>query len=194
MEVEQQQQEQQEETIYQLENVQLVIDTTSLGSGSLIITNRFVKWNNSTQYYRFSYFDLGLNAILSATQDTPACIYSQYDQIIQLHHDTKNNNTNGKDDNQEDEEEDEEEEASQYTELKFIPFDTTKIQEIYDAICKGELLNPDPEEQGEGNFYYGQPLSDDDDDDEDQEEEEYDDQEMEQDQSQYKNDNGDDDQ
>ncbi|KAK5581265.1 hypothetical protein RB653_001296 [Dictyostelium firmibasis] len=141
-----------EEVFFELGNTTIYIGPQSLGEGHIYVTNKNVHWiskNNKTKY-TFNFYSIGLNAVFSKTDEFPSSVYCQVDQIITVDGDNKMK--------EEEEEEEEEEENNDdddvYTEIRFIPLDETKIHSIYDALCKGALLNPDPEDD-EDDFYYG---------------------------------------
>eukprot|EP01132_Coremiostelium_polycephalum_P005971 gene5971-7438_t len=159
-----------EELLYQLGDVTFYIGSKSYGTGNLFVGSKNVYWVDSVNKgnkFTFSFYSIGLNAIFSSNEDFPTCIYCQVDKLPQ---DSNNNGmTTDNDDNDEDDEQNGGLEDEEYSEIRFIPTDSTKIQDIYEAFCKGALLNPDPEEEDEGNFYYNQQENDDDDEDEDEE-------------------------
>ncbi|KYQ89941.1 hypothetical protein DLAC_08512 [Tieghemostelium lacteum] len=144
-----------EELLYRCSELRLYIGANEAGKGYLYIGSRNVYWineNNSEHRYIFSFYTIGLNAVFNKNEDFDSCVYCQIDglyQIPNLNNGSHNNNGNDEDD---DDEEDEEE----YTEVRFIPNEESKIKEIYESFCRGALLNPDPEEEDEGNFYFNE--------------------------------------
>jgi nucleotide-sensitive chloride channel 1A len=51
-------------------------------------------------------------------------------------------------------EEEEEEEGEVNPEIRIVPSDPASVEEIFKALCECAALNPDPEEEGEGDFYF----------------------------------------
>ncbi|EAL65434.1 hypothetical protein DDB_G0284021 [Dictyostelium discoideum AX4] len=147
-----------EEVFFDLDNTTLYIGSQSLGEGHIYVTNKNVHWiskNNITKY-TFNFYSIGLNAVFSKTDEFPSSVYCQVDEIVTV---AENNENSDKIKDEEDQDEDEENSGDVdddvYTEIRFIPSDDSKIHSIYDALCKGALLNPDSEDDEEGDFYYG---------------------------------------
>ncbi|KAM9967614.1 hypothetical protein ACTFIW_001698 [Dictyostelium discoideum] len=149
-----------EEGFFDLDNTTLYIGSQSLGEGHIYVTNKNVHWiskNNITKY-TFNFYSIGLNAVFSKTDEFPSSVYCQVDEIVTV---AENNENSDKTKDEEDQDEDEEnngdvDDDDVYTEIRFIPSDDSKIHSIYDALCKGALLNPDSEDdEEEGDFYYG---------------------------------------
>ncbi|KAN0014782.1 hypothetical protein ACTFIU_001100 [Dictyostelium citrinum] len=151
-----------EEVFFDLDNTTIYIGSQSLGEGHIYVTNKNVHWisKNNITLYTFNFYSIGLNAVFSKTEEFPSSVYCQVDEIITVDDNNENNNNNeNKMKNQEDEEDEEENNGDidddVYTEIRFIPSEESKIHSIYDALCKGALLNPDSEDDDEGDFYYG---------------------------------------
>ncbi|KAN0000753.1 hypothetical protein ACTFIZ_001206 [Dictyostelium cf. discoideum] len=152
-----------EEVFFDLDNTIIYIGSQNLGEGHIYVTNKNVHWiskNNITKY-TFNFYSIGLNAVFSKTDEFPSSVYCQVDEIITVADNNDNNSDKMKDEheheqNNADDDNDDDNDDDVYTEIRFIPSDESKIHSIYDALCKGALLNPDPEDdEDEGDFYYG---------------------------------------
>ncbi|EGC37932.1 hypothetical protein DICPUDRAFT_149391 [Dictyostelium purpureum] len=146
-----------EQVFFELDSVTLYISFNNIGPGHLYVTNKNIRWisQDKQRNYNFNFYLIGLNAIFNANEDFPNCIYCQFDEIINPTIENGNGNSNGNDSNSDENEEDE-----TYTEIRFIPLDESKIRDIYDAFCQGALLNPDEDQDDEGDFYFNEEEND----------------------------------
>eukprot|EP01112_Ceratiomyxa_fruticulosa_P022528 TRINITY_DN827_c0_g1_i1.p1 TRINITY_DN827_c0_g1~~TRINITY_DN827_c0_g1_i1.p1 ORF type:complete len:220 (+),score=67.63 TRINITY_DN827_c0_g1_i1:186-845(+) len=132
------------------------------GEGTLFVTSQRVVWLSSfsaEKGYALTFPYIMLHAIsrdISSGFPHP-CIYCQLDS---------EEDDAGMMDGSEDEEEGSENEVEggedsplvdtphKYSECRFVPNDPSQLQAIYDALSSGAVLNPDPENEGEGDFFY----------------------------------------
>eukprot|EP01097_Dermamoeba_algensis_P001231 TRINITY_DN1465_c0_g1_i1.p1 TRINITY_DN1465_c0_g1~~TRINITY_DN1465_c0_g1_i1.p1 ORF type:complete len:224 (-),score=51.18 TRINITY_DN1465_c0_g1_i1:623-1294(-) len=127
---------------------------SSPGPGVLFITSRKVAWFSTVQSLAFAvdFHSISIHAISRDQQFFPyPCLYCQLDI--------------GEENQEEETEEDEEEihaknqkdftlGEQQLTELRFVPQDAAKLDKLFAAFSQGASLNPDPFEEGEGDFMY----------------------------------------
>jgi len=131
------------------------------GEGALFVTSQRVVWLSNVTHekgYALAYPYIMLHAIsrdISSGFLHP-CIYCQLDS-------EQEETVDENDDEEIDgiEENDDVEEDShladsvyKYSECRFVPSDPGQLQAIYDALSSGAVLNPDPENEGEGDFFY----------------------------------------
>ncbi|KAF2074724.1 hypothetical protein CYY_003956 [Polysphondylium violaceum] len=144
-----------EEVFYRLSTVTVYIKSTNIGAGDLFISNKNVHWieKDTNKHYSFNFYQIGLNAIFNRNEEYPMCVYIQVDGDVSVPDSSNGNSMDQDSDNDDDNNNNNDE---QYTEVRFIPQQEEQVKDLYDAFCKGALLNPDEEEEDEGEFYYGQ--------------------------------------
>eukprot|EP00199_Chlamydomonas_sp_CCMP681_P005642 CAMPEP_0119104500 /NCGR_PEP_ID=MMETSP1180-20130426/2695_1 /TAXON_ID=3052 ORGANISM="Chlamydomonas cf sp, Strain CCMP681" /NCGR_SAMPLE_ID=MMETSP1180 /ASSEMBLY_ACC=CAM_ASM_000741 /LENGTH=230 /DNA_ID=CAMNT_0007089275 /DNA_START=13 /DNA_END=705 /DNA_ORIENTATION=- len=127
--------------------VLVVGDSLEAGTGTLYITSRRVIWRSAstdTPSVALTYHQVMMHAISKDLSAFPKpCIYLQLDE--------------GSEDMMQQEAEDEEPEAEDEAvsaELRLVPLDSNKIEELFKALCDCAALNPDPEIEGEGDFFF----------------------------------------
>eukprot|EP00798_Chlamydomonas_sp_ICE-L_P003546 gene3546-13616_t len=133
-----------EKFVQQATPVEVVFgDGVSAGPGLLYITSNRLLWVASQQQMAVAirYQQIVMHAISRDPEgQSKACIYVQLDEP---------------EEGVGAENEDEEEDALSY-EMRLIPEDESKIDEIFKALCDCAAMNPDPEEEGEGDFFYNE--------------------------------------
>lgn len=116
-------------------------DGTDAGAGVLHLTTRRVVWAAAQACCALSYKQIVMHAISrDPASHSKSCIYLQLDE--------------GSEDMMAEGEEEEEECVP--AELRFVPHDEGKVEEIFKHMCDAAALNPDSDagEDGEGEFFF----------------------------------------
>eukprot|EP01089_Gocevia_fonbrunei_P021711 TRINITY_DN8528_c0_g1_i1.p1 TRINITY_DN8528_c0_g1~~TRINITY_DN8528_c0_g1_i1.p1 ORF type:complete len:179 (-),score=39.94 TRINITY_DN8528_c0_g1_i1:42-578(-) len=115
------------------QNTALYFGELSKGNGNLYITTKHVIWlsvEDANLGYSMDYYHILIHAVSTDTSSFPfPCIYSQLSS-----------------------------DDEEYNECRFVPGNHSldSVNLIYNAMCEGAALNPDPEEEGEGDFFYNE--------------------------------------
>mmetsp|Transcript_14410 Transcript_14410/g.31164 ORF Transcript_14410/g.31164 Transcript_14410/m.31164 type:complete len:231 (+) Transcript_14410:55-747(+) len=132
--------------------VSLVLgDDLDAGTGTLYITTSRVVWISSTQQHTFAltYRQIVMHAISRSNAAVgKACIYLQLDDGSEDMNDDYGENGSDADGHENGELPD------VAAELLLVPEDESKVDDIFKALCDCAALNPDTEEEGEGEFFF----------------------------------------
>lgn len=110
-------------------NTRAFLEDKDCGNGTLCICEDYLLWRGDieSQSFRLSYPSISLHAICRDTSSFPyQCLYCLLDSEDVL-------------------ETDEENSEPSVTEVRFVPLDSNKIQQMYDAVTQCQELHPDPE-------------------------------------------------
>lgn len=117
----------------------------NVGSGTLFISTSRVIWASSSQplVLALRYQQIVMHAISREGTEagSKACLYLQLDEAEEM---------------QTGDEEEEEEEEEVEPEMWLVPEEEAKVDEVFKALCDCAALNPDPEEEGEGDFFFNE--------------------------------------
>jgi len=142
-----------EQLLYTEPNVSLYFNpNASEGAGTLFVTTKNVIWLSSTDANKGYSVDFPFISLHATSRDTThfshPCLYCQLD--VEEEH------------NEGDDEEGEDGEVDvnqingevQYSEMRLVPQDPNTLSAIFDAFSQGAALNPDQENEDEGNFFF----------------------------------------
>jgi len=121
------------------------VNTTTLGNGSLIITESCVCWiNENGQGFTLSYPEISLHAISRDVTSFPhLCLYVMVD--AKLNGFAKDDVNGGSGDAAEDSDEDDDESDS-ITEVRFVAEKADSLDVMYQALSDGNILHPDADD------------------------------------------------
>lgn len=130
----------QEGILHREDNVTCFNKNTNVGSGRLYVTERSILWLNGDDFGFFlDYQKMNMHAISRNINSFPhPCIY------IMLESDTNDEDKVDNDDDDDDEDDDD------IREIRFAPTNATSLDEIYNAMSRGNELNPDPNDSNSG--------------------------------------------
>ncbi|XP_022201788.1 methylosome subunit pICln [Nilaparvata lugens] len=121
-------------------STRVIVDNREIGKGTLFIAESSLSWVNSETNTGFSlcYQNISLHAISRDLNARPyECLYVMVDTCL-------DEGQNGGNDNEDDD--DEEEEKPEYTEMYFVPDDSSRLNDMFTAMNECQALNPDPED------------------------------------------------
>lgn len=119
------------------ENTAALVNDTSLGCGSLYITQSCVSWlSESGRGFSLEYPKISLHAVSRETSSFPKpCLYVMVDGRLDDEEKAEG-----------DSEDEDEEDEDQITEVRFVPEDATALDVMHQAVCDGNILHPDPDD------------------------------------------------
>ncbi|RZF44296.1 hypothetical protein LSTR_LSTR006846 [Laodelphax striatellus] len=117
------------------------VDNREIGKGTLFIAESSLSWVNSDTNTGFSlsYQNISLHAISRDLQARPyECLYVMLDTCL----DGEQNGGN--------EDDDENEDKNEFSEMYFVPDDTSRLNAMFTAMNECQALNPDPDDSVSG--------------------------------------------
>eukprot|EP01111_Echinosteliopsis_oligospora_P017895 TRINITY_DN793_c0_g1_i1.p1 TRINITY_DN793_c0_g1~~TRINITY_DN793_c0_g1_i1.p1 ORF type:complete len:199 (-),score=66.51 TRINITY_DN793_c0_g1_i1:59-655(-) len=147
-----------EEMLYQHPHTSFYIQANNIseGDGTLFITSKRVIWmDGQSKGYVIDFPYISLHAISRDTSHFPhPCIYCQLDSDSEpVQEDSDDDDENGgtmTDDVSNDVD------LSTISEARYVVSDPASLGTVFDAFSRGAAMNPDSEQEGEGDFFYDQ--------------------------------------
>jgi len=139
------------------------VNTTTLGDGSLFITESCVCWiNENGQGFSLRYPEISLHAVSRDVSSFPRpCLYVMVDAKLNAFGKERSASGGVGDDVNGGDDEDDDDEGDSITEVRFVPENSASLDLMYQAMSDGNILHPDEDDS----------FSDDDESDENEESE-----------------------
>lgn len=130
------------DTVLQLPNTSIFVQSEDKGKGLLSIEEGCVRWvsDDQSNHITLNYPSIMLHAVSRDTSSFPhECLYLLYNPPENEEEEEE------EEDEEEDEGEEEDDHIEKMTEIRFIPTCSDDLENIYAAICECQTLYPDPE-------------------------------------------------